>query len=147
MADSLTLTLKLDEITPSLARLASSKTRQRILMGMGTALESLAVRAFDEPGLRPTAWPARKPRKNGGSHPLLIKSGDLRQSIHSQLGTDAVKVGSAKPYAARHQLGSKDGSTPPRPFFPVLNDVLTGNAQAEIRDVVDALVGGAASGT
>lgn len=152
MSDSLTLTLKLDEITPSLARLSSAKTRERLLLGMGTALESLAVRAFDEPGLRPTPWPARKPRKKGGGHPLLIKSGDLRQSIHTQQqGSDAVKVGSSKPYAAVHQLGSKSakgrgGGIPPRPFFPVLNNQLTGHAQDEIRDVVDALMGAAATG-
>lgn len=153
MSDSLTLTLKLDEITPSLARLSSAKTKERILLGMGTALEGLAVRAFDEPGLRPTPWPARKPRKKDGGHPLLIKSGDLRQSIHTQQqGSDAVKVGSPKPYAAVQQLGSKSakgrgGGIPARPFFPVLENQLTGNAQDEIRDVVDALVGKAAEGS
>ena len=98
------------------------------------------MRAFDEPGLRPAAWPARKPSKAG--NPLLIKSGNLRQSIHAQLvGNDAVRVGSPVVYAAVHQLGSRKKGIPARPFFPVLHDQLTGNVQAEIKDVVDVLVG------
>lgn len=165
MSNSLTFALKLDEISPSLSRLSSTKTKERVLMGAGTALESLAVRAFDEPGLRPTPWPARK---SGGGHPLLIRSGDLRQSIHTQQqGANSVKVGSPKNYAALQQFGgtiqakpgkrlvftaggkkvfAKKVTVPARPFFPVLNNQLTGNAQDEIRDVVDALVGKAATG-
>lgn len=140
MSDAIAFQLKLDEITPSLANLADDNLKKKILLGVGTVIESLAVRAFDEPSLRPKAWPARK--KSKATNPLLIKSGDLRQSIHTQVqGSDSVKIGSPKVYAATHQLGSEDGSTPPRPFFPVLEDQLAGNAQAEIKDVVDALIG------
>lgn len=143
MSDAIAFQLKLDEITPSLANLADDELKKKILLGMGTVVESLGVRAFDEPSLRPTAWPARK--KSKAAHPLLIKSGNLRQSIHTQVqGSDSVKVGTPVVYGATHQLGSKDGRIPARPFFPVLEDQLTGNAQAEIKDVVDVLIGKAA---
>jgi phage gpG-like protein len=141
-ASALAFTLKVDEISPSLSALAEPALRRRCVQAMATVVESFAVRAFDEPSLRPTSWPARKPSK--ATNPLLIKSGNLRQSIHTQvLGNDSAKVGSPAVYAAVHQLGGKNG-TPPRPFFPVVENQLTGNADAECRDVVDALIGGAA---
>jgi phage gpG-like protein len=139
MPGALSFQLKVDQFTLSLGQLADSALQRRIVQAMGTVVESLAVRAFDEPSLRPTSWPARK-----ASNPLLIKSGDLRQSIHTQvIGNDEAKVGTPKVYGAVHQLGSRKGHIPARPFFPVVHDQLTGHAQAEIRDVVDALVGGA----
>ena len=134
----LSLTLRRDEISPELTRLASDSLRRRILGGIGTLMVSLSQRSFDEPSLRPSSWPRRKDSK---PHPLLIKSGDLRQGIHMQVTSDSVEFGSPKPYAAYQQLGSKDGRTPPRPFFPFLDDELTGHAQEEIKDIVDALVG------
>lgn len=140
MASSLTFILNRDEISPSLANLADDELKKKILLGVGTVIESHAVRAFDEPSLRPKAWPARK--KSKATNPLLIRSGNLRQSIHTQVqGSDSVKIGTPVKYGAVHQLGRKDGSTPPRPFFPVVEDQLTGHAREEIKDVVDVLVG------
>ncbi len=140
MPDAIAFTLKLDEITPALHALADDKLKQRIVQGMATVVESLAVRAFDEPSLRPTSWPARK--KSKAANPLLIKSGNLRQSIHTQLlGGGAAKVGTPVAYGAAHQLGSSKRGLPARPFFPVVEDQLTGHAQSEIRDVVDVLIG------
>ncbi len=145
MPDAIAFQVKLDEITPSLHALADDKLKRRVVQAMGTVVESLGVRAFDEPGLRPTAWPARKKSKAG--NPLLIKSGNLRQSIHTQvIGNDSAKVGTPVVYGAAHQLGSKKKGIPARPFFPVVHDQLTGNAQAEIKEVVDLLVGNAAGG-
>lgn len=149
MSDSLTLELKRDDISPSLAKLADDDLKKKILLGVGTVIESHAVRAFDEPSLRPKAWPARK---KAAKHPLLIKSGDLRQSIHTQVqGSDSVKIGSPKVYAAVHQLGSdktsgRGSGIPARPFFPVIENQLTGDVREEIQDVVDALIGKAAEG-
>ncbi len=139
MPDGLALVLKVDHISPALSRLASEELRHRMVQGMATVVESMAVRAFDEPGLRPQAWPARK--KSKATHPLLIKSGNLRQGIFSKVEGDHAKIGSPAAYAARHQLGSRDGSTPPRPFFPFLEDQLTGNAREEIDEVIETLVG------
>jgi len=142
MADALAFVLKLDQITPSLKSLDDAELERRIVQGMATVVESMAVRAFDEPGLRPTSWPARK---KAAGHPLLIKSGNLRQGIHSTVkGREAV-VGSPTPYAAVHQLGGLKRPIPARPFFPVLADQLTGNATEEINEVVAALVGAAAA--
>lgn len=142
-ASALAFTLKVDEISPSLSALAEPALRRRCVQAMATLVESYAVRAFDEPSLRPTSWPARKPSK--ATNPLLIKSGNMRHGIHTQvLGNDSAKVGTPVVYGAVHQLGSSKKGIPPRPFFPVVEDQLTGNVQAEITDVVDALIGGAA---
>lgn len=139
---ALSFQLRLDQVTPSLSALADDALRRRAVQAMATLVESYAVRAFDEPSLRPAAWPARK--KSKATNPLLIKSGNLRQSIHAQLtGNDAAKVGTPVVYGAVHQLGSSKRGIPARPFFPVLHDQLTGAVQAEIRDMVDALVGAA----
>lgn len=156
-------TLTQDDISPSLARLEEPSLRQRVLKGMGTVIMSNAQRAFDEPALRPSAWPKRK----GGSNPLMIRSGDLRQGIHMQVQGDSVVVGSPTKYAAIHQLGGvitaksgllkfkigdrwiskKSVTIPARPFFPFnARGQLTGNAKQEIQDVVDALIGQAAAG-
>jgi phage gpG-like protein len=140
MPDAIAFTLKLDEISPALDALADPALRRRCVQAAATVVESLAVRAFDEPGLRPTSWPARK--KSKATNPLLIQSGNMRQGIHTQMvGNDAAKVGTPVVYGAAHQLGSSKKGIPARPFFPVVEGQLTGNAQAEIADVVDALVG------
>jgi phage gpG-like protein len=155
-------TLTQDQISPSLAALSEPSLRQRVLKGMGTVVMSNAQRAFDEPSLRPTPWAKRK----GGTNPLMIKSGDLRQGIHMQVQGESVVVGSPAKYAAIHQLGGtitakgggllrfkigdrwiskKSVKIPARPFFPFdARGQLTGNARQEIQDVTDALIGGAA---
>lgn len=140
-AAPISLSLTKDQISPSLDALASDALKQRMLQAAGTLISSMGQRAFDEPGLRPSSWPRRKGSK---AHPLLIKSGDLRQSIHHQVEGDTVKIGSPKAYAAVHQLGGKKRPIPARPFFPVLNDKLTGEATAELDDVIGALIGDAA---
>lgn len=76
-----------------------------LLQAIGVQLVSMAKRAFDEEGLRASAWPARK---SGGDHKLLKKSGDLWRSLRVTAATPTtVSVGSHLPYAAIHQLGGK----------------------------------------
>ncbi len=135
---SLSFDLKLDEVSASLARLSAQKLRDQMLMGMARVLVSRAQGALDKSPTRTMRAMGRKdPRPK---HPLLIKSGDLRQGLHfTQLGKDSVRFGSPTKYAATHQLGR--GAISPRPFFPVIEDQLTGNARTEIQDVVDALIG------
>jgi len=137
-ATPISLTLKIDEISPSLDKLASSKLKRRMLDAAGTLISSMGQRAFDEPGLRPSSWPARKDKK---PHALLIKSGDLRQSLHHEVQGDTVRIGSPKAYAAVHQLGGKKRPIPARPFLPVLNGQLTGEAVEELNEVMSALIG------
>lgn len=145
---AISLSVTKDQVTPKLGALANPDLIRRATLAAGTVVGSLAQRAFDEPGLRPTPWPARK---SGGGHPLLIKSGTLRQSIHVRPeGSDAVRVGTPVIYGAIQQLGSDKSSgrgsgVPARPFFPVLNNQLTGVADEAIRDAVSALVGAAGS--
>jgi phage gpG-like protein len=109
-----------------------------MLDAAGTLISSMGQRAFDEPGLRPSSWPARKDKK---PHALLIKSGDLRQSLHHEVQGDTVRIGSPKAYAAVHQLGGKKRPIPARPFLPVLNGQLTGEAVEELNEVMSALIG------
>lgn len=142
---AISITLLKDEITPSLAHLSDPALIGRATLAAGTVIGAIAQRAFDEPGLRPTAWPGRK---SGGSNPLLIKSGTLRQSIHvTQQGADTVRIGTPVIYGAVHQLGSAKASgrgsgIPARPFFPVVEDQLTGNASQLVSDAVRKVIGG-----
>ena len=95
------------------ARMAAAQ--KRALEYIGQKVASRATQAFRSPSLRPSPW---EPRKSGGNHPLLIKSGALRQSISWKLeGTDTVVIGSDKKYAIYHQEGTKH--MPARPFFPI----------------------------
>ena len=149
----LSLVLKLDEITPSLERLSDPAVLQRATLAAGTVVGALAQRAFTEPGLRPSAWPARKRSK--ASHPLLMLSGTLSKSIHVEMeGNDTVKVGvpdETGKYGAVHQFGSskssgRGGGIPARPFFPVVEDQLTGNASRMVGDAVRTVLGGQSLG-
>jgi phage gpG-like protein len=143
-AAPISLTLTRDDITPRLNELVSDDLMGRMLDAAGTLIGSMATRAFSEPSLRPTSWPGRKDKL---PHPLLIKSTDLSQSIHHKVRGDEVIIGSAKEdYAGVQQLGSRNGRIPARPYFPVLNDQLTGNASAELGDVLSVLVGKAGNG-
>lgn len=98
------------------ARLAAAQ--KRALQDIGAAVTSRATRAIRTESLRPAPWAPRKPSKRDDGHPLLIKSGDMRQSISWKLdGEDTVVVGSSKEYARYHQEGTKH--IPARPFFPI----------------------------
>lgn len=124
-----------DILTPSLAaKMARAKNPKRALEAMGLAVVSLAQRAFTQSGLRASPWDALKPatisakkRQGYGSKPLR-SSGALAQSPRVvKATTRAVTVGSDRrvgshSLAAIHQLGTKDGRIPARPFFPFNKD-------------------------
>ena len=94
---------------------AMARARTRALSAIGQHVASDATLAFRTASLRPSPWAPRKDTK--ATHPLLIKSGSLRQSIRWRLiGSDAVVIGSPMKYAPYHQLGTK--KMPARPFFP-----------------------------
>ena len=96
-------------------RMAAAK--RRALAAIGTAVASRAQLAFRTASLRPAPWAPRKASKRDDGHPLLIRSGNLRQSISWRLsGSDTVVVGAPMKYAAYHQLGTR--KMPARPFFP-----------------------------
>jgi phage gpG-like protein len=124
-----------DTLTPALKRhLATISNAQPVLEAMGLAVVSLASRALTQPALRPQNWSPLKPatikaknRDGYGSKPL-IRSGTLSQSPRVISATRrTVTVGSdrrvgAHSLAAIHQLGTRDGRIPARPFFPFSRD-------------------------
>ena len=92
-----------------------AQAQQRALWYIGQAVSSRAQQAFRTKAFRPSAWAPRKDKKS--KHPLLIRSGNLRQSIAWRFnGDDTVVVGSPAKYARYHQFGTK--RMPARPFFP-----------------------------
>lgn len=100
---------------------ALARAQKRALEGIGAEAASLAGRAFRSESLRPEPWAPRKPSKHDDGHPLLIRSGALRQSVGWRLeGAGAVAVGSDREYAAYHQFGTKN--MPARPFLPFDRD-------------------------
>lgn len=118
-----------DGISPDLAKkIGAMKNAKPVLHAMGQTLVNLAKRSFDEPALRPAAWPARK--KDTGK-PLLIRTTTLRRSLRIvQVANDSATVGTDRPYAAVHQFGSRKkkgrgSGIPARPYWP-----LTGSPEA-----------------
>ena len=125
----------------------------RALAYIGQAVASRATLAFRTASFRPSPWAPRKPsyivtvnKKTGkktkklDNHPLLIKSGSLRQSISWKFsGDDAVVVGTDRKYAGYHQFGTKH--MPARPFMPFdrngnLTPAMAGKIEREIRRIV-----------
>ncbi len=108
-----------DTVSPDLlAKARACNDPQRYLQAMGTAVVSLAKRAFVEDGLRPSTWEPRKkePKK---FHPLLQDSMDLRDGIRTDGLTDkSVNIVNKVPYAAAHQFGYDPRNLPARPFLP-----------------------------
>lgn len=123
-------TSKLDRMLADFPE-ALARAQKRALSDIGQAVASRATMAFRTPQMRPSPWAPRKPsyittvnKKTGkktkklDGHPLLIKTGALRQSIGWKLrGSYTVVVGTDRKYAPYHQLGTKH--MPARPFMPV----------------------------
>ncbi len=94
-------------------RIAQAQTRA--LWYIGQAVSSRAQQAFRTSAFRPSPWAPRTAQT--AKHPLLIRSGNLRQSITWRFnGNDSVVVGSPVQYAIYHQMGTK--RMPARPFLP-----------------------------
>lgn len=125
-------TAKLTKIKDTLGtdlrkNVAAMKNPQRALTAMGTVLVSLAKRSFNEPGVRALPWAplaastVREKQKKGYSEGILKRSGLLFRSPRVISTTNTmVTVGSDRPYAKYHQLGTK--KMPARPIFPVTPD-------------------------
>ena len=124
---------------------AIERAKHQALKDIGADVVSRTQMAFRHPQVRPEPWEPRKPtyivkvnKKTGkktkklDDHPLLIKSGALRQSffwfkIH---GDDSVTIMSDRKYAGYHQTGTKN--MPARPFFPVKDGELVPQIQKKI---------------
>lgn len=97
---------------------AIRRAKGRALAAIGHGFASRATLAFRTAALRPSPWAPRKASRHDDGHPLLIRSGTLRQSISWRLvDDDAVVVGSSQKYAKHLQFGTK--RMPARPFFQI----------------------------
>lgn len=106
-----------------LDRLGAARTEQ-LLDILGSELESQTRRRITEEKTGPdgatwddwsSEYAAHRPAKGG----KLELEGHLRDSITYEVTRDAVIIGSNLVYAAVHQDGSDDGSTPARPYLGV----------------------------
>jgi len=125
-----------NDISPDIRRkLRKMKNPRPVLEAIGEQLVSLTRRAFTDASLRPSIWP---PRKKAVSWQILRKSGTLWKSIRiTETTNTSVTVGTDRPYAAVHQLGSRKstgrgGGIPASPFFPVIGKKLTAIARKKI---------------
>jgi phage gpG-like protein len=126
-----------DQVSPLLQRLrAKMSDFTPAMRSVGVGLAALTLRAFDDPSLRPSAWPAKKDQSTA----TLRKTGLLWRSPRVIAATNnSVAIGSDRPYAAIHQLGGVKRPMPARPFFPVQPDgTPTDPARKTIRDVLVA---------
>lgn len=130
--DTSNLTRKLADFQEALAR-----AQRNALKVIGNVVKNHTTEAFRDPNYRPSPWAPRKDKK--ATHPLLIRSGDLRQNFRSVVtGPDTVVVGTKVKYAGYHQFGTKN--MPARPFFPIDADgQLTPTVQRDIKDNVEAI--------
>lgn len=129
-------TSKFDKMLSDLPS-AMMRARRQALKDIGAAVASRATLAFRTPQMRPSPWAPRKPSKRDDGHPLLVKSGSLRQSISWKLNgmMNMVVVGTDKKYAPYHQTGTKN--MPARPFLPVdANGNLVPAMQRKIEKIV-----------
>jgi len=113
-----------DSLTPSVRRRMNRlRNPQPALKAMGEVVVSMAMRAFTDASLRPSAWAPLAPRtiqrrkQDGRGTAPLLRTGLLSRSPRvASLSSHSVVVGSDRPYAAFQQLGT--GRIPARPFFP-----------------------------
>jgi len=125
--------IKSDTVSSDLAaRIKRAENGADIMEAVGLQVVSWAQGAFRDTSKRPIPWPARKK----GSNPLLKKSGALHQSIRvASVTNDSVVVGTDRPYAAYHQLGTKH--LPKRPFMPFDNSgKMMPEAQARVMKII-----------
>ena len=135
----ITVTIDTSDLTRKLADFpaALARAQRNALKVIGNVVKNHTTEAFRNPNYRPSPWAPRKDTK--ATHPLLIKSGDLRQNFRSVVtGPDTVVVGTKVKYAGYHQFGTKH--MPARPFFPIdkYGQIMPA-VQRDIKDNVEAI--------
>ena len=135
----ITITVDTSQLDKNLADFPArfAEAQKRALQAIGQQVASRATQAFRTASFRPSPWAPRKDKKS--THPLLIKSGDLRKNFRSVVtGPDTVVVGTKVKYAGYHQHGTKNILA--RPFFPIdERGQLTPTVQRDIKDNVEAI--------
>ena len=113
------VTLRKNTISPDIAvRLRRVKNKGPLLKAISDTLAETAKGAFNNAGLRPTSWPAKK----DGSVATLRLNQLLARSPRT-VGVTPRKaiLGSDRPYAAVHQFGSQKKGIPARRFMPFID--------------------------
>ena len=111
----LSLKLTKDTISRDIVRkLKAAADPKPALKAAGSVVRELAVRAFDEPGVRPAPWQALAAStlagkaKAGKSDAILKRDGVLWRSIRiTDLSDAGVTIGTGSFYAKFHQMGAK----------------------------------------
>ncbi|MCY1648180.1 phage virion morphogenesis protein [Caulobacter sp. SL161] len=106
---SVALTITFDDlgVTSGLRRMqARADDLRPVLADIGAELESSTVKRFVT-NVAPDGvpWPPSARAKEKPLTRTLVLTGDLRDSIHYVVESDAVEVGSALVYAGIHQVG------------------------------------------
>lgn len=142
-----TLKLTRNAISPDLAKaLRASQRAAPAMKAAGEVLVQMAKRSFDEPALRITNWPPLKSStikqktKAGKSNAILKSSGTLWRSLRV-ISAEATRVtiGSDRPYAAFHQIGTRH--IPARPFFPIAQGRLSAAAAKRVETALRLKLG------
>jgi phage gpG-like protein len=131
-------TISRNQISPALVKHLRAATDARpALNAAGEVLVQMAKRSFDEPALRPAVWPPLKAStlsqkaKAGKSNGILKSSGTLWRSLRViSAEPTRVTIGSDRPYAGFHQLGTQH--IPARPFFPFAQGKLTAAGKVRV---------------
>ena len=135
----ITVTIDTSDLTRKLADFpeALARAQRNALKVIGNVVKNHTTEAFRNPNYRPSPWAPRKDTK--ATHPLLIKSGDLRRNFRSVVtGPDTVVVGTKVKYATYHQFGTKNMQA--RPCFPIdEHGQLTPTVMRDIKDNVEAI--------
>ena len=116
-----------ESVFTELARL-EDPAWEPLLRIMGATIQEQTVNHFTMQAGPSGSWP---PTQRGGA--ALIKTGTLRGSIQTVVGTDEVEIGTNIEYAKYHQLGTK--RIPQRAFLG-----LTDTDQNELQRVIENYV-------
>lgn len=94
------ITVKTDTMSPDLERIKARLREPKKAMDIiSQQLVSMTIDSFTNPSLRPSAWPGTA---------TLVRSGTLKRSPRTISISDThALIGTDRPYAAAHQLGSK----------------------------------------
>lgn len=114
-----------DSATTALAQLAAGLADQRpALQAAGDAIAQLALRSFRDEAVRAAPWAPLAPRTvaaklaAGAMTGTLMRHGLLSRSFRvTEVLADAVAIGSDRPYARWHQVGT--ARLPARPMLPI----------------------------
>lgn len=154
-----------NDISPALSRLAAkARNPVPVLRAMGTTFKSITEGNFNSAGqqFRPMPWPALKDPP--GQKSILQRSTVMAKSFQLSVNSRSATLTNPTVYAPVHQFGAtirpknakrlswvnssgrrvwaKKVEIPARPFYPVLNDKLTPEAELLIgnaaRRVIEA---------